>query len=184
MDDGDNESWQQPWPSQVREQIFSAVNTSPRLLVGEVEYFRSNFDLKASSVSPRLLVFTLTVQPGNAQSCWEFGLTDVSFPRESVTQLTWSCCLTDLIPETPLWSSLLGLVPSFLWWWAVTRDRLKTRCREALSGQTSPPCLDDDDEETIAVGDHNELDDAEAPADDVDHLDVDVEGLVVTPPDY
>ena len=36
----------------------------------------------------------------------------------------------------------------------------------------------------LAEGVHYELDDAGAPADDVDHLDVDVEGLVVTPPDY
>ena len=49
--------------------------------------------------------------------------------------------------------------------------------REALSGRTSPPCLDDDEvEETLAAGDHN--DDDEAPA-DVDHLGVDDEGPVL-----
>ena len=50
--------------------------------------------------------------------------------------------------------------------------------REALSGRTSPPCLDDDEvEETLglAAGDHD-VDD-EAPA-DVDHLGDD-EGLVL-----
>ena len=48
--------------------------------------------------------------------------------------------------------------------------------REALSGQTSPPCLDDDGvEETLAEGEQD--DDDDPPADDADHLDFDGEGL-------
>ena len=38
----------------------------------------------------------------------------------------------------------------------------------------------DNEEETLAVGVHNEFEDGGPPADDVDHLDVEVEGLDVT----
>ena len=98
------------------------------------------------------------------------------FPRETVTQLTRSYS-TDCNQRDPCdlpTSALSPLLsdddqsPKKVW-------RLGTE-REALSGRTSPPCLDDDEvEETLAVGVHD--DDDDSPADDADHLGVVGEGL-------